>query len=69
MKYKMCLKIRCFAAWLRFKTGQALRWAVRKISNSSKDKFVKKSLLSYTKRKLRILLNFPSHECLLPAYF
>ena len=50
-----------FAAWLRFKTAQALRSAVMKISwisNFSKDDFVKKSLPFSTKRKLSILLNF-----------
>ena len=40
-----------FAAWLPFKTGQALRSAVMKISNSSNDNFVKKSLLLSTKIK------------------
>ena len=60
---KMYLKFfKNFAAWLRFKTGQALRSAVKKIlwiSNSWKDNFVKKNLPLSTKRKLNILLNFP----------
>ena len=54
-----------FAAWLRFKTGQVLGSAAMKISNSSKDNFVKKSLPLSTKRKLSILLrwSFPSYIC------
>ena len=47
---------------MRFKTGQALRSAVMKISwisNFSKDDSVKKSLPLSIKRKLSILLNLP----------
>ena len=47
---------------MRFKTGQALRSAMMKISwisNFSKDDFVKKGLPLSIKRKLSILLNFP----------
>ena len=57
IEYKIYLKIlKNFAAWLRFKTGKALRSTVKKISNFSKDNFVKKSLSLSTKRKLCIVL-------------
>ena len=63
IEYKIYLKIfKNFAAWLRFKTGKALRSAVKKISNFSKDNFVKKGLSLSPKENYVLFLNPTAHH-------